>query len=200
MRFFICQDQTHLRLAQALRYEVYCHEKGWIDPAQFADHTERDEYDDLAVHFLAVDEDIPVGTSRLLLGSLQPLPAADYIDLAKLGLDPRDCVEVSRMATHPMRRSQDLKVFLGLNRAMWHWSMERRIKAWLAIADVPLFRLLKRLRMPIIADAPPIDYLGSPCVPAAFDLVDTGVALGETLAGPPPGAPGINWQPAPQSR
>lgn len=177
LRFLICEQPEHVRMAQALRYAVYCQEKGWVDPGHCDSGLEVDEYDELALHFLALEGDAPVGTTRLLLGDRQHLPAADYLDLDSLGLDLAVVAEVSRLATRRTERSSDLRVFLGLTRLMWEWGMENSMVAWLAIADVPLFRLLERLGMPVVATAESVDYLGSMCVPVAFDMQRTGEAL-----------------------
>jgi len=177
LRFLICHKPEQVQMAQALRYEVYCREKAWVDAERCPDGLEADEYDDLALHFLALEGETPVGTSRLLLGDRQQLPAADYLDLEALGLRHEHLVEVSRLATRRTQRSSDLRVFLGLTRLMWEWSMDRSKVAWLAVADVPLFRLLERLGMPVIGRAPEVEYLGSTCVPVAFDMERTGAAL-----------------------
>jgi N-acyl-L-homoserine lactone synthetase len=180
MECIICTDPEHVRMAQALRYSVYCVEKAWVDAAQCENELEEDEYDDLAIHFLAMEDGAPIGTSRLLLGTRQTLPAAEYFDLEVLGLDPERVAEVSRLATHATKRSSDLRVFMELTRAMWHWGMENSVSAWLAVADVPLYRLLQRLGMPTIAVAPSIEYLGSACVPVVFDVEATGAVLYRT--------------------
>jgi N-acyl-L-homoserine lactone synthetase len=165
-------------MAQALRYEVYCEEKGWVSPTRSGERLEIDAYDDLATHFLAVDEDGTVlGTVRYLRGEVQRLPAFDHISPESLGLEPRRITEVSRLATRRTSRSQDLGVFLGLTRLMWHWGMENSIRSWMAIADQPLYRLLSRLRIPVLAVGEPIDYLGSECVPVAYDMPGSGAAL-----------------------
>ncbi len=177
MEFLVCDKPEQIRQVQALRFEVYCVEKGWVEAEECPNGLEVDEQDDLAVHFLALDEGKPIGTSRLLLGSKQPLPAAEYIDLSALGLPIDKVAEVSRLATVRLSRSQDLLVFFGLTKLMWEWGMERSMLAWLAIADLPLFSLLKRLGMPILAVAPETYYMGSACVPVAFDVPNTGAAL-----------------------
>ena len=177
MDFIVCTDSDHVRMAQALRFSVYCEEKAWIDSKRCENGLEMDEYDPLAVHFLALQDGEPVGTSRLLLGTRQHLPAMEFIDLDALGLDPDFVVEVSRLAARRTGRSSDLRLFLGLTRLMWQWSMDRSMVAWLAIADVPLFRLLQRLKMPILSVAPHVQYMGSTCVPVAFDLPSTGASL-----------------------
>jgi N-acyl-L-homoserine lactone synthetase len=177
MRFVVCETPEQVRVAQRVRYDVFCIEKGWIDPALCPDGTEADEWDEIAIHFLAFDEDTALGTVRLLLGSKQDLPATPYLDLASLGLVPHRLVEVSRLATKRSCRSQDLRVFLGLTMLMWEWATEQSVDAWLAIADVPLVRLFERIGLPIVATEPEIDYLGSRCVPLAVDLAGTGPAL-----------------------
>lgn len=177
LRFLICQEPEEVQMAQALRYSVYCEEKGWVDAERCPGGLEVDEYDQLALHFLALEGEVPVGTSRLLIGGRQHLPAADYLDLGLLGLEVSQLVEVSRLATRRTERSSDLRVFLGLTRLMWEWSMDHSMVAWLAIADIPLFRLLERLGMPVVGRAPYVEYLGSTCVPVAFDMERTGRAL-----------------------
>ncbi len=177
MEFMVCTEPDHIRMAQALRFSVYCEEKSWIDPKRCENGLEQDEYDSLAVHFLALNDGEPVGTSRLLLGARQRLPAEKFIDLDALGLDPALVVEVSRLATHRTGRSSDLRVFLGLTRLMYRWSMDRSMLAWLAIADIPLFRLLQRMKMPTLSVAPQVEYMGSTCIPVAFDLPGTGTSL-----------------------
>jgi len=178
MKFMVCQTDEQVRLAQALRYKVFCAEKSWISSEGCEEETETDAHDSGAVHFLALDNDgTAVGTSRYLIGRHQELPAAQHIDLASLNLNVADVTEVSRLATLPASRSHDLAVFLGLTRLMWHWGMEHSVKSWMAIADVPLFHLLTRLRIPVLAVAPSLDYMGSECVPVAFDMPGSGAAL-----------------------
>jgi len=178
LRFLVCRTPGQVRLAQALRYEVYCREKAWIQADTAEDEYEVDASDELAVHFLALDDaGTAMGTSRYLLGSAQELPACEHIDIQPLGLALERVTEVSRLATRRSDRSHDLRVFLGLTRLMWHWGMDHSISAWMAIADVPLYHLLTRLRIPVVALAPSVDYLGSECVPVAYDMRGTGAAL-----------------------
>jgi N-acyl-L-homoserine lactone synthetase len=105
------------------------------------------------------------------------LPAAKYLPLAQFDAEPCQIVEVSRLATRPRGRSQDAFVFVGLTLCMWEWAMEHSVKVWLAVADVPLYHMLTRMKMPLIAKGKPVDYLGSKCVPIAFDMPKTGDVL-----------------------
>lgn len=178
MRFKVCDDPEDVRSTQALRFEVYCEEKGWIDPSTCPEGLEADEFDLRAIHFLATDDDgTPLGTSRLILGSRETLPAAEHLDLSAVGLDPADVVEYSRLAIKRSGRSQDLRVFLGLTMSAWQWSTVHSMKAWLAVSDLPLFHLLRRLGLPAIAVGPRVHHLGSECIAAAYDMPLTGPVL-----------------------
>jgi len=177
MRFIVCNEPAQIREAQRLRFEVYCVEKSWVDPGACENGVEADPSDPHAVHFLALDGDMPVGTARGLLGWRQDLPAAACLDLAPLGLAPNEVAEVSRLATRRDMRSHDQRIFLGLTAVMWRWGMANSIKVWLAIADVPLYHMLTRAKLPVLMEGKPIDYLGSLCVPMAFDMAKTGPAL-----------------------
>jgi N-acyl-L-homoserine lactone synthetase len=156
---------------------VYCLEKSWVDEGTCEDGLEADPSDPLAMHFLALEGETVVGTVRLLLGWKQELPGTRYLDMASLGMKPEQLVEVSRLATKRHGRSQDLRVFLGLTKLMWSWATEHEATAWLAIADVPLYHMLTRLGLPVLTEAEPVDYLGSECIPIAFDMPGTGPVL-----------------------
>lgn len=174
MQLVVCETDEQLRQAMQLRYEVFCLEKGWIDAATCDGEIETDEYDADAVHFLAFHDDGRLlGTCRLLQGSCQELPAARYLDLEALGLDSALVVEVSRMATKRSSRTAGLLVMLGLTQVMLEWGVPRGIKAWVSVADAPLFTVMKRVGMPIIAEGSPVEYLGSTCIPACVDAPHT---------------------------
>lgn len=55
--------------AYALRYDVFCRENGFIDPARYPDERERDEFDERAVHHLLIHKESGkvAGTVRVLL-------------------------------------------------------------------------------------------------------------------------------------
>lgn len=55
--------------AYALRYDVFCRENGFIDPARYPDERERDEFDERAVHHLLIHKETGkvAGTVRVLL-------------------------------------------------------------------------------------------------------------------------------------
>lgn len=174
MECILCTEPQQVRLAKALRYSVFCEEKQWIDPRQCDDGIEEDEHDELAVHFLVLEDGHPVGTARLLLGRHQKLPAAEYFDPAAIGVHDTHVVEISRLAIRRHSRSHDLRVFLSLMQAMWLWGSDNSMLVALAIADAPLFTSLQRLGIPALAISPEVEFLGSPCVPVAYEVSSLG--------------------------
>ncbi len=172
MRPIVCETPEQIRMAQALRYEVYCLEKGWIEPSSCDGGLETDEYDELAVHFLVLDDETEtaLGTSRLLLGSCQPLPAERFLDLEALGLHPAQACEVSRLASLRSSRAPNFEVFLLLMHVMSVWVADFDITVALSVADVPLHRMMTRIGMPFTAVGDPVEYLGSECIPSVIDV------------------------------
>ena len=172
MRPIVCETPEQIQMAQALRYEVFCLEKEWIDPSSCENGLETDEYDELAIHFLVVDDETGagLGTSRLLLGSCQTLPASRFLDLDALGLQPSQTCEVSRLASLRSARARNFEVFLLLMHAMSTWGAGVDITAALSVADVALHRLMTRIGMPYVSVGEPVDYLGSECVPSVIDV------------------------------
>jgi len=179
MRLVVCERPEQVRLTLALRYEVYCLEKGWVDPSTCTDGLETDEHDANAVHFLVLDDDGErvLGSSRLLIGAVQTLPTSRFLDFEDLGIDVNKTVEVSRMASSRGSRSHDLGVWLGLTKVMWQWCLAHDMTTWVSTADVPLFALMRRSGMPIIASGDRVEYLGSVCIPSAVDVARTGEVL-----------------------
>lgn len=87
----------------ALRYQVYCVERGFLDPADYPDQRERDSYDSLSLHYglYSLDDQL-AGTMRLVRGSLDQLPLSAHCELyperqAQLAAVPM-VAEVSRLA------------------------------------------------------------------------------------------------------
>jgi N-acyl amino acid synthase of PEP-CTERM/exosortase system len=78
-----------LPLAQRVRYQVYCVEKQFENPADHSDALERDEFDSHAVHSLLVDRQTRdvLGTVRLVL------PLSDA---------PHNSFAIQRLSNHPL--------------------------------------------------------------------------------------------------
>lgn len=180
--FMVCETAEQIEAGQRVRYRVYCQEKQWVDEGTCEGGIEVDKFDETAVHFLALRDGVPVGTARYLLASKCTLPASKYMPLDRYDAAPSEIAEVSRLATLARHgRGQNPYVFIRLTLLMWEWAMERSVKVWLAIVDLPLYHLIMRMGMPVIDIGEQIDYLGSRCVPMAFDMTGTGPALRRRL-------------------
>ncbi|MCL4743904.1 MAG: PEP-CTERM/exosortase system-associated acyltransferase [Burkholderiaceae bacterium] len=91
------------RASFALRYQVYCQERGFLRPIDYPKGLESDRYDEIALHFGAFHPDGTLGgTVRLVPGALHQLPMSSHcgVDQASLppGLDTAELAEVSRLA------------------------------------------------------------------------------------------------------
>ena len=107
----VADDQWSRHIHHQLRYQVFCLETGYEDPAQFPDGEEKDEWDDDAVHFLVQERGSGqwVAAMRLVLPSAQHLPIEKRVPIeTSLRRDRRHCAEVSRlcMVGHYRRRLQ----------------------------------------------------------------------------------------------
>ena len=107
----LADDQWSRQIHYQLRYQVFCLETGYEDPAQFPDGEEKDNWDDDAIHFLVKEKGsgMWVAAMRLVLPSAQILPIEKRVNLKfSSRRDQRHCAEISRlcMVGHYRRRLQ----------------------------------------------------------------------------------------------
>ncbi len=101
--FELLGSEELLRASYALRFEVYCRERGFLPADAFPDGLEIDRFDDRSLHFGAFHRDSDIaGTVRLVRAPLAELPLAGRcrLDRALLprDLDDNGVAEVSRLA------------------------------------------------------------------------------------------------------
>lgn len=104
------QHDPLLNEVLALRYKVYCEERGFENPEDHPNHLEEDDYDKSAVHFAAIlppgdygngwQQKKVVGTVRLILGAENCLPVEKSFEFTKpIPRVKRDQIgEISRLA------------------------------------------------------------------------------------------------------
>lgn len=156
-----------------LRYQVYCNECRFIDPKDYPDGIETDEYDRHSAHFGAYDgEGRLVGSVRLILSSPRRFPIEEHcptLDVDPLKVSPRKSAEISRLTISKLyrRRAQDGLYYepraedvavqdkgqyfmrrvrpmaFGLYREMYHESKRLGIRYWYALMEKTLRTLLK---------------------------------------------------------
>jgi N-acyl amino acid synthase of PEP-CTERM/exosortase system len=184
---------------QRLRYDVYCEELHFLDPAAYPNGLESDEFDPFSVQIAAVNqEQQAVATMRLVRDSHLGFPlerhaAALFPDFARL---PRDrTVEISRLilARQYRRRANDGRygtggvgtdgtaaseqrsphplILFGLFRVMFEESLGSAHQWWLAAMEPWLQAFLGRFGFVFTPVGQPIEYYGQ-VVPYAAKIED----------------------------
>ena len=107
----LADDKWGRHIHYQLRYQVFCLETGYEDPAQFPDGEEKDEWDDDAAHFIVKERGSGqwVAAMRLILPSAQNLPIEKRVPIeTSLRRDQKHSAEISRlcMVGHYRRRLQ----------------------------------------------------------------------------------------------
>ncbi len=107
----LADDEWSRRIHYQLRYQVFCVETGYEDPALFPDGEEKDEWDDKAVHFLVRERENNrwVAAMRLILPHGDVLPIETRTEIEEALRPPcNQVLEISRlcMVGHYRRRLQ----------------------------------------------------------------------------------------------
>ena len=185
----------------ALRFQVYCRERGFLPEAAYPDERESDAYDARASHFGGFYRDGSfAGTVRLVHGTLDTLPLQSkcVVDPATLPADiaVARVAEISRLAVskafrrrvtdgilpgledgaerqaaHPQRRRNCPELVLGLYKILYHETKRQRIDYWFAAMESPLAKLLNRFHFEFRPIGPEIDYYG-PVRPYLLDIAE----------------------------
>ena len=183
-----------LDAAHALRYQVYCVEHQFEDPALQLGERERDQYDEHSVHavLIAKASGNVVGCVRLIipLGDASSLPLWDHLgagDRARLDSFGRDrTAEISRYAIAKMYRRREGEslypdvaepsanelrrlvphMSLGLLRGVGQLAARNGMETVCAAMAPALMRLLERFGLMFERLGPPIDLHGirQPCL------------------------------------
>lgn len=194
-------DDTPALLSDSyrLRYQVYCLERGFLEPGQYPDDMETDAFDAHAVHIGVVNTaDELVATARLVQPSAAGLPLFGHCVVTSdrdTFSDPSlRVVEVSRLAVSRRynrrrgdsfyglqgrretidgveRRRAGGQVVLVLYRELYQVSKRRGFTHWLAATERSLQRLVAGYRFPFRQIGPEIDYFGM-VAPYLMDLAE----------------------------
>lgn len=158
----------------ALRYQVYCHEAHFLDPENYSDGLEYDEFDTVSEHFLSRNPDSnddAVGTVRLVRWSRQlAFPTIMHFDslleqLKRKGFPLDSTAEISRLCITKQYRRRKTDGLLGAGSYTDKSDIRRKfpdvilelfknmylaskyslgITHWIATFEESLYRLLKR--------------------------------------------------------
>ncbi len=189
-------DESRLKASYGLRYQVYCVERGFLNPADYNDELESDEFDGNSLHFGAVSVHGPlIGTIRLVREGAKAFPLAQHCNIDLSSLPPRTA-EISRLAvskTYRRRVDDDIygispdalsdrdpgglqrrrrpEIVLGLYKIMYQESKRQGIDYWLAAMERSLVRLLWRYSFTFEPIGPEVDYYG-PVTPYIAKISD----------------------------
>ena len=109
-RFLKVNSPELLKEVFNLRYQVYCHECGFLNPDDYPEGLEIDQYDPQSINFAALDhEDTIVGTIRLIMNSeTTPFPIEVHCQsmIKKNGFPRNHIAEISRLAVSKKYRKR----------------------------------------------------------------------------------------------
>jgi N-acyl amino acid synthase of PEP-CTERM/exosortase system len=171
-------DPDLLDESYRLRFLVYCVERGFLDPANYPDRLERDEFDRYSLHLGVLDSEGQLrATSRLVQVSLLGLPlfrhCAIFSDRESEVYRPTNRVaEVSRLCMSrdvAEGRADRAAVIPTMYRALYQFSKRAGFTHWLVATERGLHRLLTNFGFPFRPVGPHIDYFG-PVAPYIMDF------------------------------
>lgn len=188
-------DPDLLRASYALRYQVYCLERGFLPAERYPEQIETDEFDEHSIHMGVVNARGELAaTARLVRLTIAGLPCFDhctfYSGVNVLRDLDRRVIEISRLAVSRSynRREGDAHfslqgatragsaerrgggtLVMTLYKAIYQTSKRRGITDWMAATEKSLHRLISRSGFPFRQIGPETDYYG-PVSPYLLDL------------------------------
>jgi N-acyl amino acid synthase of PEP-CTERM/exosortase system len=202
----IDDDPRLLEQSYRLRYQVYCVERRFLDPAAYPDGHEIDEFDAYSVHLGVIDSrgDL-AGTARLVTGNPLGFPmfqhCALFPDVRTIHEPHVVPVEVSRVAIsrsyarqrHYGAAYSRFEPFLSLVKAMVQGARRAGATHLMGATDAALHRWLTHFGLPYRVSGPSVDYYG-PVAPCILNLAELD---GIILEGRYPALEGIGvgWDP-----
>ncbi len=105
----LVENLRKMKKLYALRYKVYCEQKGFLDPAKYPDNLETDIYDQHALHFGAFDDlGNALGTLRLVKNSDYGFPMLRHCEINVPDSILKTAGEISRLAvSKSIRKRKD---------------------------------------------------------------------------------------------
>ncbi len=190
-KFRVCfADTPHgLELHQRIRYQVFCLEKGFEDPAAFSRERETDAWDDQAAHFVVQDKRsgqwvaatrvvLPHPSRKLPVETLQSIePPIELAPDARVGEISRFCIinakeievapvsvavqdELARWDIGSVRSRERYEIVMGMIRSVVIFALKRKIDYCYMLITPPFARLLKKLGVVLHQAGAPVEYRG----------------------------------------
>lgn len=147
----------------AVRYQIYCLERGFEDPQQYPEGMETDSYDRHAIHLAAIEESTGkvVGCTRIIRDSALGFPLEQHFQLdTPLNYVDRRCVgEISRLAV-TKSHCQEFQIVSLLLDHLFLESGRFGITHWYAAMAKGLPVLLRRRKLLFAKAGPEMDFHG----------------------------------------
>ncbi|MFO7656399.1 MAG: GNAT family N-acyltransferase [Bacteroidales bacterium] len=164
------ETEKELKSCYNIRYKVYCEEKRWLNPSGYPLGEETDEYDEKALHYMAMDEDFKI------VGLMRILRAQDYARLpytshpAFKGKIPniQKSAELSRFIVTSQKNRNH--VIRGLFRTIYQNSKSLGLDRWVILVEPSLLRYFTRFHYFCDPLATPAMYFGAFTLPAVCDI------------------------------
>jgi len=158
--FKVADTDFELQSCYRLRYKVYCEEKRWISPSKFPDKMEIDEYDEKAVHVIAMNQDFQVvGLMRILYEKdFDRLPYLDHPSMRENPYRTKNMAELSRFVI--TADESRYYVLRGLLRGIYQVCRKLDIENTVFVAEPSLPRLLTMFKYYTEPVSSPIKYYG----------------------------------------
>lgn len=132
LQFRIAKSKEELEAVFRLRFLGYTKTIDLIDPAFFPDQMERDQFDDIAINFLAQELDSAnyVGCVRLVPDTPMGLPLEEAASLAHFRSPEKKLMEHSRMVSWPPGQPE---VNFGLLAITAQYSAREGVTHWVGM-------------------------------------------------------------------
>ena len=172
------EDPDLMDKAYRLRYQVYCIERGFLDPENYPDRLERDEFDRYSLHLGVLDRDGNLrATSRLIQVSVLGLPLFRHCEIfatheSEVYRPTNRIAEVSRLCVSrhgAALRADRAAIIPTMYGALYQFSKRAGVTHWLVATEHSLQRLVAAFGFPFREIGPTVDYFG-PVSPYLMDL------------------------------
>ena len=182
MRIKILKTQGELVEAYALRYNVYCLDKKYLNPDDYPDGLESDEYDAASVHIGCYEDETLVGYARVIQPSARPFPIEKHFSIEDVPGGKFSQCEVSRLIVASGYRGNPLRVLKPLVKAIVFESEKRQLFNAFVVVEEPLLKVLCHYGLPFRQIGPITRYMNTdnyPCVVSASDISHSKIGLSD---------------------
>lgn len=127
-----------------LRFKGYCMELGWLNPRNYPNEKESDEWENDSYNFLAIEDGETIGTMRLILFSGDQFYTKQFVAFPK-EIPQNLCLEVSRLYVTPSKRGNQAKVMFSLVKIAKEYSLKKGFLYWYFLMETNTEKVLTHL-------------------------------------------------------